>query len=152
MNKPLCGAELLAGYKRWQFLSSAILADTLNSKFLNSALVNDIQTTSPAHTVLQIFTSFIQMFHLQYSWFFCRLLYFLHLCWIVTERKYATLACIYLDVTLFTSFTICLYCYFLPVRIFFISYIFHFTISYSKISINLTYWVLSANFSKPTKH
>lgn len=64
------------------------------------------------NTVLLIFTSFIQMSHLQCSWLFCRLIYFLHL-WIVTEIKYATLAYISLDVTLFSSFTICLYCCFL---------------------------------------
>lgn len=100
------------------FHSSAILADIVHREFLNSALVNDIQTRSPAHTVLLIFTSFIQMSHLQRSWF-CRLLYFLHLCWIVTEIKYATLAHISLDVTLFSSFAICLYCCFLPKYAFF---------------------------------
>lgn len=52
-------------------------------------------------------------------WFCCRLLYFLHLCWTVTEIKYAALAYIFLDATLFSSFTICLYCYFLPKYSFF---------------------------------
>lgn len=49
------------------FHSSAIHADTVHSEFLNSVLVYDIQTRSPAHTVLLIFILFIQMSHLQCS-------------------------------------------------------------------------------------
>lgn len=102
------------------FYSSAVLTDVVHRKFLNSVPVNDIQTRSSAHTVLLIFPLFIQMSHLQCSWFLCRLLYFLHLCWIVTKIKYASLAYFSLDVTLFRIFTICLYCCFLPKYIFFL--------------------------------
>lgn len=108
------------------------------------------------NTVLLIFTSFIQMSHLQCSWLFCRLIYFLHL-WIVTEIKYATLAYISLDVTLFSSFTICLYCCFLIKYIFILAAYFMSPFKnmfQSDILIYpiLIYWILPTVFSKSRKH